>query len=204
MLQADLNQVSVRSNQGSPPSKMKMSSFVSLTELNASGKFAPKSRFQLQSRPGNGLESQVGRDMRIATGQRVAIGILLVLVFTVLFTYTESSLTRVRTMVALHTLTMNPLYRELSLEAAVQSSVKMLYEYKPANGTKIELANSLVNSSQLRSRDIMNITIKGDASEISFGLFDNSKSVKEEAIVEIVSTFFIIIFWFLGVLSFSG
>lgn len=172
--------------------------------MNASGKrsgeFAPKSRFQ--SRTGKGLESQVGSDMRVMTGQRVAIGTLLVLVVCVLCTYTEMSLTPVKTMVVLHTLTLNPAYRERALDAARSTSVPMLFEYKPANGIKLEFPTPGAYNPR-RDRDIVNVTIT-DNSETSFGLFDNSRSVKEEAVVEIVATFFIIIFWFAGVLSFSG
>jgi len=202
---ADPTQIatSIRSNRGNLPDKVKKRS--TLASFTASGKFsgefAPKSRFQ--SRVGKGRESQVGSDMRIATGQRVAFATLLVLVCTVLFTYTENSLTRARTMVVLHTLTKNQSYRDLALGAAINSSVPMLYEYQPANGTKLEFPNTSFNISLLRPRDIMNITIKVN-SEISFGLFNNSKSVNEGAIVEIVATFFIIIFWFAGVLLFSG
>jgi hypothetical protein len=177
------------------------STLASFTQINASGKrsgeFAPKSRFQ--SRAGKGLESQVGSDMRVATGQRVAIGTLLVLVVCVLCTYTENSLISVKTMAVLHTLTMNPAYRERALYAARNSSVPTLYEYKPANGIKLVFPTP----PNPRDRDIVNVTMK-ENSEISFGLFDNSRSVREEAVVEIVATFFIIIFWFAGVLSFSG
>lgn len=178
------------------------STLASFTQINASekrsGEFAPKSRFQ--SRAGKGLESQVGSDMRVATGQRVAIGTLLVLVVCVLCTYTEGSLTPMKTMVVLHTLTMTPAYRKRALDAARNSSVPTLYEYKPANGKII----GFPNPPNPRNRYIVNVTIRENSEIYSWGLFDNSRSVKEEAVVEIVATFYIIIFWFAGVLSFSG
>lgn len=166
----------------------------------------PKSRFQ--SRAGKGHnESQVGSDMRQLTGQRVAIGTLLILLCTVLCTYTESTTTAIKTMVVLHTQTMTPFYVERSLTAAISSSVPTLYEYHPVDGSLIDFTNPNVNNNGtgLTDRNKMNITIVNrDGTGQSSGLFDNSQSIKHEAMVDILATLFVIFFWFAGLISFSG
>jgi class 3 adenylate cyclase len=169
---------------------------------NSEGSAVPKSRFQ----SGDGNEhnkSQVGSDMRRLTERRVAIGILLILVCTVLFTYVESTTTQIRTMVVLHTQTKTSSYIDRSLHAAISSSIPTLYEYRPAIDSNTYYPNPDVNGTNLTPRNIINITIT-DPRGTSVGLFDNSRSVKRESMVEIFATIFVILSWFAGVVSFTN
>ena len=90
-------------------------------------------------------ESQVGTAMRELTGQRVAIGILLSLVCTVLFTHTENDATRPSSMIVLHTQTADPLFADKALFAARSSSIPDLYKYKFANGSVVDFDLSLIH-----------------------------------------------------------
>ncbi len=167
----------------------------------------PKSKFQ--SREGkNHNESQVGSDMRQLTAQRVATGTLLILLCTILSTYTEHSATNIKTMVVLHAQTKIPEYTNRSLDAAVSSSVPMLYEYYPVGATEPYYPNPNIQGKDittLSDRNILNITIIDGVTRMkSNGLFDNSQSIKHEATVDIIATLFVILFWFAGLIAFSG
>jgi len=167
----------------------------------------PKSKFQ--SKDGkNHNESQVGSDMRQKMAQRVATGTFLILLCTILFTYIEASTIDIKTMVVLHTQTKIPEYTNRSLNAAVCSSVPMLYEYYPVGATEPYYPNPHIRANdinKLSDRNILNITIiDGIGKTKSNGLFDNSQSIKNEAMVEIIATFFVILFWFAGLICFSG
>jgi class 3 adenylate cyclase len=158
---------------------------------------ALESRFHSQA--GKGRESQVGSDMRELTGQRVAIGTLLALICSVLFTYTEASTTLPSTMVVLHKQTMFSAYQTVALEAAVNTTLPELYMYQPVDGSTIEISDG----SDLRNRDKLVITVSGTTGT-SIGWFNYSAATQQSALVDIVATLFIIAFWFFGVTAFSG
>ncbi|KAL3921868.1 MAG: hypothetical protein SGILL_002519 [Bacillariaceae sp.] len=158
---------------------------------------APESRFQSQA--GKGRESQVGSDMRELTGQRVAIGTLLALICTVLFTYTEASTTWPTAMVVLHEQTMYSDFQAQAVSVAVNTTLPELYMYQPADGSSIDIADD----SNLRERDKLVITVTGSTGT-STGWFDFRSATQQAATVDIVATIFILVFWFFGVTAFSG
>ncbi len=160
------------------------------------------SRFQSQA--GNGRESQVGSDMRELTGQRVAIGVLLGLIFTVFFTYTESSTTMATTTVVLHNQTMNDRFRMDALNAAKKSSVPKMYKYKPANEAEIDLWLNGTSSEDLRPREKIKYIVIDSLGQKSFAEFSLRDEMVQEAITEIVVTLFILVVWFFGVTAFAG
>ena len=150
-------------------------------------------------------ESQVGSAMRELTGQRVVIGIVVALVLTVLFTYTEINSTAFSTMVVLHEQTQDTEYRNISLAAARKSAVPELFSYEDANGlvTNYALADG-VNPLDLRPREILNISVTDVENMTSVGLFDMRQTKKDGALVELIDTIFILIIWFFGVTAFAG
>ena len=158
------------------------------------------SRFQ--SKTGNSYESQVGGDMRECIGQRVATGVMLALLFTVIFTYTDSNSTRPAAMVVLHHQTMNDRFRMKALNAARTSSVPSMYLYEPANAGPIEFSVDGVETLKdwERIRYVVN-DFDGLESAAEFVFRDETV---HQAIVEMVATLFIVFVWFFGVLAFAG
>ena len=158
------------------------------------------SRFQ--SKTGNSYESQVGGDMRERTGQRVATGVMLALLFTVIFTHTDSNRTRPAAMVVLHHQTMDNRFRMKALHAATNSSVPNMYIYEPSNAGPIEFSLSGVESLKdwERIRYIVN-DFDGLASAAEFVYRDETV---QQAVVEMVTIFFIVLVWFFGVQAFAG
>ena len=150
-------------------------------------------------------ESQVGSAMRELTGQRVVIGIVVALVLTVLFTYTEINSTAFSTMVVLHEQTQDTEYRNISLAAARKSAVPELFSYEDANGvvTNYTLADGM-NPLDLRPREILNISVTDVENMTTVGLFDMRQTKKDGALVELIDTIFILIIWFFGVTAFAG
>jgi len=150
-------------------------------------------------------ESQVGSAMRELTGQRVVIGIVVALVLTVLFTYTEINSTAFSTMVVLHEQTQDTEYRNISLAAARKSAVPELFSYEDVNGvvTNYTLADGM-NPLDLRPREILNISVTDVENMTSVGLFDMRQTIKDGALVELIDTIFILIIWFFGVTAFAG
>jgi class 3 adenylate cyclase len=150
-------------------------------------------------------ESQVGSAMRELTGQRVAIGILVALVVTVLFTYTENDATRPATMIVLHAQTRNPNYAQRSLDAARASSIPDLFSYQYANGTIQEFLVGDTPDQELRPREILRISVEDSTGLIkTVGLFAYRSELKQEALVHLLSSIFIILIWFFGVTGFAG
>lgn len=149
-------------------------------------------------------ESQVGSAMRELTGQRVAIGIILVLVLTVLFTYTEADATRPATMIVLHNQTANERFAERSIQAARDSSASDLFQYTFANGQTTELSLNGESTDSLRDREVLKVTVTDSNGNMTQGLFSYRDETRQEALVSLLSTIFIILIWFFGVTAFVG
>ena len=149
-------------------------------------------------------ESQVGSAMRELTGQRVAIGIIIALVLTVLFTYSENDATRPSTMIVLHNQTMNNNYAAASLNAARDSSIPDLYQYVFANGTTQNFTVIGENPENLRDREILKIAVVDSHGFQTVGFFAYRDEKKNQALVELCATVFILLVWFFGVTAFAG
>ncbi|GAX18664.1 hypothetical protein FisN_10Hh123 [Fistulifera solaris] len=151
-------------------------------------------------------ESQVGTAMRQLTGQRVAIGIIVALVITVLLTYQEISAVAATTMIVLHSQTANALFAEKALYAAKSSSVDNLFKYYLANGQMVEfpLNDGDVDPANLRDSETLRITVTDTAGNMTVGLLSIRDEIREQAVVSILATIFVLLVWFFGVTSFAG
>eukprot|EP00546_Thalassionema_frauenfeldii_P004269 CAMPEP_0178907882 /NCGR_PEP_ID=MMETSP0786-20121207/7615_1 /TAXON_ID=186022 /ORGANISM="Thalassionema frauenfeldii, Strain CCMP 1798" /LENGTH=823 /DNA_ID=CAMNT_0020579725 /DNA_START=877 /DNA_END=3348 /DNA_ORIENTATION=+ len=154
-------------------------------------------------------ESQVGNAMRELTGQRVAVGIILALIITVLFTYTESDATRSCTMITLHDQTSNSAYANASLDAAYNSSIPDLLQYNFSNGESRTFPSGVVAKDRaqidkLRNREIVEITVNDPLTNKTMGKFDNKQQQRDAAWVQLLSTIFILLVWYFGVTAFAG
>lgn len=159
-------------------------------------------------------ESQVGNAMRELTAQRVALGIIIALVLTVLFTYSEDDATRPSAMIVLHNQTANEDYAAVSLSAARNSSIPDLYQYEFANGENVSFpVSAKENPGRLRDREKVRITVKGSyLNETGFlqytnetvGMFAFRVERVNQAWVEICTTIFILCIWLFGVTAFAG
>lgn len=151
-------------------------------------------------------ESQVGSAMRELTGQRVAVGIIVALLLTVLFTYTEDDATRPTTMVVLHNQTGNDAFANRSLTAARMSSIPDLFYYQLANGEVREFGviESGYSPDELRARERLRISIRDISNRTTTGVFSYRNERREQAVVSILSTIFILLVWFFGVTAFAG
>jgi class 3 adenylate cyclase len=152
----------------------------------------------------NRNESQVGGAMRELTGQRVAIGIILSLVLTVLFTYAEKDATRPSTMIVLHTQTQFPDFAAKSLQAARGSSVPDLYKYKFGSGDTVMFPVEDEDTDNLRNRETLRITVEDHKGNKTVGWFAYRAERKEQALGELLSTLFILLIWLFGVTAFAG
>eukprot|EP00550_Attheya_septentrionalis_P001799 CAMPEP_0198283324 /NCGR_PEP_ID=MMETSP1449-20131203/2958_1 /TAXON_ID=420275 /ORGANISM="Attheya septentrionalis, Strain CCMP2084" /LENGTH=1153 /DNA_ID=CAMNT_0043979907 /DNA_START=204 /DNA_END=3665 /DNA_ORIENTATION=+ len=148
-------------------------------------------------------ESQVGSAMRELTGKRVAVGIMLALILTVVLTYSEQDSTEPSTMVVLHTQTQNSQFEQLALESARASSVPELYQYQDIYGN---VTNFVIegNPEDLREWEKLRVIINDIKNQSSTGYFSNYRDVRDGAIVELIATIFILFIWFLGVKAFAG
>jgi class 3 adenylate cyclase len=188
----------------------KQSSFLSTGSKNSTARrsmlpMSVKNHIQARSTVGRRRpESQVGSAMRELTGQRVAIGIIVALVFTVLFTYSENDATRPSTMIVLHNQTDNAEFADASLRAARMSSIPDLYQYNFSNGESRSYSITGENPSRLRDREMLRITITDALNRKTVGFFAYRSERKDEALVELFSTIFILLVWFFGVTAFAG
>ena len=154
-------------------------------------------------------ESQVGSAMREITSQRVALGILIGLVLTVLFTYTEYDITRSSTMVVLHNQTGTVTYAQKALIAARNSSVPTLFSFQLGDNV-IEYFDGLSPAQpdplRLRPREILqiNVTDTEPPHRTTVGRFNNRNQRFQEAIVSLLYTLFIVLVWVFGVTAFAG
>lgn len=154
-----------------------------------------------------------GSAMRELTGQRVATGALLAVIMTVLCNWHERDTTRPMAMATLYGSTGvdDEGYAEFALNVARDSVLPDLFSYERvdrSDGTVLfardyELANGDVDD--LRERDIMNVTvIKEGSDEVVYGLFDDRQAAFDDAVVELMTEFLILIVWILGVTAFAG
>ena len=150
-------------------------------------------------------ESQVGSAMRALTGERVAIGIIVAFLLTVLFTYTENDATRPVTMIVLHNQTGNAIFADQAIEAARDTSTPDLFNYTFANGTYAEFEPRDGESTEdLRDREKLRITVRDQTLNFTQGVFTNRDEAIQREIVSLLSTLFIILVWFFGVNAFVG
>jgi len=173
-----------------------------------------KSRLESSSvreKAGSRADSQVGTAMAEVTGQWVATIILIGLILTILFTYQERDSTRPSTMVILHgqiarsgSVTM----AEKAVNTSVNSVIPDLYDYK---GDVDVLGRTLslrydpgIDVQSLRQREKLRIVVKDASGGRSEGFFENKQEKREEALVELLMTIFVLVVWFLGVTAFAG
>jgi len=151
-------------------------------------------------------ESQVGSAMRELTGQRVAVGIIIALFLTVLFTYVEQDTTRQATMVVLMNQTGNDAFAGKAIAAARSSSVPDMFSYTFANGntTTFDVVENGKSPDELRPNERMRITVADSFDRTTVGLFSYRNEAREEALVQLLSTVFVILVWFFGVTAFAG
>eukprot|EP01082_Thalassiosira_pseudonana_P013601 g12334.t1 g12334 contig6:1719012-1722497(-) len=176
------------------------------SETNASektGKLSERLRFGNISRESC---SHVGTAMRELTGQRVAMGVILAVLLSVLFSYREPDATRGMTMMQLHGQTKYPAFADKALDIARSSVVPLLYSYTRVNDTGMVLSRTYDIDHELldlREREILNITVHSNITYTT-GLFDNRRGVYEDAKVELFTTCFILLIWIVGVTAFAG
>ena len=150
-------------------------------------------------------ESQVGGAMRELTGQRVAIGIIVSLILTVIFTYAEADATRNTTMIVLHTQTNHPNFANASVDAARHSSVPDLYKYEFAdNSTQSYEALTGEDTTNLRNRETFRISVEDAFGRKTVGWFAFREERRQQALGELLSTLFILLVWLFGVTAFAG
>jgi hypothetical protein len=149
-------------------------------------------------------ESQVGSAMRELTGQRVAIGIIVALVLTVIFTYSENDATRPASMIVLHGQTKDGRYASVSLKAARSSAIPDLYQYYFTNGTVVNFTILGDDPDTLRDKERLQILIIDHSGLKTVGFFSRRIERRDAAIAEICSTIFILLVWFFGVTAFAG
>lgn len=148
-------------------------------------------------------EVKVGDTMRERTGQRVALGIMLTLIVTMLFTYAETDATRPTSMVVLHSDTSFERFANQSLDSARARAIPDLFEYQFRDGSirTFNVDGEDVNS--LRPRDIIHISVQSEDGRTE-GYFAFRQGRREIAVVSLLATFFILCLWFFGVTAFAG
>eukprot|EP00934_Nitzschia_sp_Nitz4_P007161 Nitzschia sp. Nitz4//scaffold179_size51476//16556//19732//NITZ4_006924-RA/size51476-processed-gene-0.3-mRNA-1//1//CDS//3329539210//7151//frame0 len=163
-------------------------------ELSGSSRF--------QSKGGFGRDSQVGSDMRARTGQWVAMGVLVMLVFTVFFTYSMEPTVWNSTMMILHNQTMYEQFRYAAIYGARNTTTPEMFIYKPANADAIEF--DIDASPELLDREKLFINITDEHGFESWAGFSVRTNRQNESYAELATTCFVIIVWFFGVTAFAG
>lgn len=159
---------------------------------------------------GTRADSRVGTAMAEVTGQWVATIILIGLILTILFTYHERDSTKPSTMVVLHgqvTGSTSEWFAEKAVNTSVSSVIPGLYAYTGDIYTLNETIDfrftPAIAVDTLRERDKLKIIVK-DSSGQTEGIFENVQEKKDEALVELLMTIFVLVVWFLGVTAFAG
>ena len=213
-------------NKKKLPKKLrKMSMYPGVEASKISARISQKLKYAAGG--GSAAESQVGGAMRELTGQRVAIGIIVALLLTATFTYVEQDATRPATMVILHaqttgtrvspdgttTITRPPPERwtNMALTAARSSSIPDLYRFDLANGSNRSFSVSENDDEELRDRERLQIVIESTnhtspdgITMKSVGWFAYRQERRNEALVQLFSTIFILLLWLFGVTAFAG
>lgn len=159
-------------------------------------------------RPGSRADSQVGTAMAEVTGQWVATIVVLGLILTLLFTYQERDATRPSTMAVLHgqiMLSDNESMARRAVETSINAVIPKLYSLESStnlSGEIIKQSNPDLDG-ELRARDKLQIKVTDSRGE-TLGIFDNRGEKKDQALVELLLTFFVLCIWFLGVTAFAG
>jgi hypothetical protein len=149
--------------------------------------------------------------MAEVTGHRVAIFILLSLVFVLLFTYYEFDSTIPSTMVVLYgqvIRTSTQSAARKAVETARRSTIPKLYSYTSKSmyyDTDLVIVYNLseYDIESLRERDKMKIVVS-NTFDTSEGHFVVRQEMVEAAQVEIIATIFVLLIWFFGVAAFAG
>jgi len=163
------------------------------------------------------VESHVGSAMREITSNRIVLGIMIAVIITVFFTYSDQDSTMKIAMSFLHAQTSftNEAYNNIALDAARKSSVPSLYYYKFPDGN-VSMFDIGIDITSLRDREIINFTLEttdifidenGNTStraKITNALISSRGKLKTEALVEFLGTLFLMIAWVIGVMSFVG
>lgn len=157
--------------------------------------------------------SQLGSKMMKVTGERVAMGIILILVVSVIFTYFEKDNSHPQTMITLHTIELSSLdstTNQSHIDRAlttILTSTPSLYVYRPLN--KTDLYNPVLSATQRQHtlenfirRERSNITIC-TANDCSTGLFDIRDDAVQTAWASFLLNFFIMLVWCMSVLSYA-
>ena len=184
------------------------------TETAEDSKDAGKRRI-LRRRHKREDRSQIGTQMAVLTGQRVATFLLVSLLLGLIFTYTENDSTDLSTMVMLHGQTTSTDHEYFALKAvdtARHSTLQTLFNYTSTsvkyNTSTSEEYNitfnfSFENKSPLWAYEIKKITVFNEWGN-STGFFDLTKEAEKSAIVELLLLAFVLVIWFFGVAAFAG
>ena len=184
------------------------------TETAEDSKDAGKRRI-LRRRDKREDRSQIGTQMAVLTGQRVATFLLVSLLLGLIFTYTENDSTDLSTMVMLHGQTTSTDHEYFALKAvdtARHSTLQTLFNYTSTsvkyNTSTSEEYNitfnfSFENKPQLWAYEIKKITVFNEWGN-STGFFDLTKEAEKSAIVELLLLAFVLVIWFFGVAAFAG
>ena len=167
---------------------------------------AGESRFQAHEGRGGRDTSQVGSEMRELTAQRVAVGVLLTLLFTTVFTYNESDTTRHAAMILLHKQMQNELFRNDSYEAARNTSLHDMYQFHTDvfEDTEFETKYERREDRDLRSWEKLIVQVIEPGKSQTVGWFDTRIERQQAAVVQFVATIFVFLVWFFGVTAFAG
>ena len=172
---------------------------------------AGESRFQSHEGRGGRESSQVGSDMRELTAQRVAVGVLLTLLVTIIFTYNESDTTRPAAMILLHKQTQIEAFKVAAVDAAKNTSVRDLYRYQidEYEDTKWvnkydEILDIESEGKKLRNREKLKVTVTEHSKRQTVGWFETRIERRQAAVVQFVATIFVFLVWFFGVTAFAG
>ena len=184
------------------------------TETAEDSKDAGKRRI-LRRRHKREDRSQIGTQMAVLTGQRVATFLLVSLLLGLIFTYTENDSTDLSTMVMLHGQTTSTDHEYFALKAvdtARHSTLQTLFNYTSTsvkyNTSTSEEYNitfnfSFENKPQLWAYEIEKITVSNEWGN-STGFFDMTKEAEERSIGELLLLAFVLVIWFFGVAAFAG
>ena len=104
-------------------------------------------------------------------------------------------------MSVLHGQTSNTMFAKQAVDTARESIIPDLYYYKRDDDV---LLNETL-SANLRERDFLYVTVTStNSGVITEGRFNIEKYLKQRAVVEIMTTLFIIMVWLLGIVLFVG